>query len=96
VKAAMNGTWKTGFYYGTIADGFTGLASYGPKVSASTKAAIAAKMKAIENGSYYEFAGPLYDQKGKLKVPKGKKLTVQDLYAMNWLVRGVIGSPTGK
>ena len=96
VKAAIAGTWKSGFYYGTIKDGFTGLAPYGPSVSAATKAAIAAKMKAIENGSFYEFAGPLYDQTGKLKVPKGKKLSVQDLYAMNWLVKGVIGSPKGK
>ena len=63
VKAAMNGTWKPGFYYGSIKDGFTGLAPYGPGVSAKTKATIAAKMKAIENGSFYEFTGPLYDQK---------------------------------
>jgi len=95
VKAAMNGTWKSGFYYGSIKDGFTGLAPYGPDVSAKTKALIAARMKAIENGSFYEFTGPLYDQKGKLRVPKGKRLTVKDLYAMNWLVKGVIGSPKG-
>jgi basic membrane protein A len=95
VKAAMNGTWKSGFYYGSIKDGFTGLAPYGPKVSAKTKAAIAAKMQAIKTGKFYEFAGPLYDQKGKLRVPKGKKMTVQQLYAMNWLVKGVIGSPKG-
>src|SRR4029077_11756832 len=66
VKAAMNGTWKSGFYYGSIKDGFTGLAPYGPGVSAKTKAAIAQKMKAIESGSFYEFTGPLYDQKNKL------------------------------
>ena len=96
VKAAMNGTWKSGFYYGSIKDGFTGLAPYGPSVSAKTKALIAAKMKAIQNGTFYEFTGPLYDQKGKLRVPAGKKLTVKDLYAMNWLVKGVIGSATGK
>jgi len=96
VKEAMNGTWKANFYYGSIKDGFTGLAPYGPDVSAATKAKIAAKMKAIENGTFYEFEGPLYDQKGKLRVPKGKRMTVQDLYAMNWLVKGVIGSPTGK
>jgi basic membrane protein A len=95
VKAAMNGTWKSGFYYGSIKDGFTGLAPYGPKVSAKTKAAIAAKMKAIKNGSFYEFTGPLYDQSGKLRVPKGKRLTVKDLYSMDWLVKGVIGSPKG-
>jgi basic membrane protein A and related proteins len=95
VKAAMNGTWKSGFYYGSIKDGFTALAPYGPKVSAQTKAKIAAKMTAIKNGTFYEFAGPLYDQSGKLRVPKGKKLSVKDLYAMNWLVKGVIGSPKG-
>jgi basic membrane protein A len=95
VKAAMNGTWKSGFYYGTINDGFTGLAPYGPSVSAKTKAAIAAKLKALKAHSFYEFTGPLYDQSGKLRVPKGKRLTVKDLYAMDWLVRGVIGSPKG-
>src|SRR3954466_11928500 len=68
VKAAMNGTWKTGFYYGSIKDGFTGLAPFGPKVTAKTKAAIAAKMKAIQNGSFYEFSGPLKDQSGKVRV----------------------------
>jgi basic membrane lipoprotein Med (substrate-binding protein (PBP1-ABC) superfamily) len=95
VKAAMNGTWKTGFYYGSIKDRFTDIAPFGPKVTAKTRAAIMARRAAIVKGTFYEFTGPLYDQAGKLRVPKGKRLTVQDLYAMNWLVRGVIGSPKG-
>jgi basic membrane protein A len=92
IKAAMNGTWKPGFYYGSIKDGFTLLAPYGPLVSAKTKAQIAAKEKQIEAGAFNEFAGPLYDQSGKLMVPKGKKLSIKDLYSMQWLVKGVIGS----
>jgi len=95
VKEAMSGTWKAGFYYGGIKDGFTKLAPFGPRVSAATRAAIAKKEKQIENGTFYEFAGPLYDQSGKLRVPKGKRLTVPQLYSMNWLVKGVIGSPKG-
>ena len=91
----MAGSWKTGFYYGSIKDGMIGLASYGPKVSAKTKSAIAAKKSAIVSGKFYEFTGPLYDQKGKLRVKKGQRLTVKDLYAMNWLVKGVIGSAKG-
>jgi basic membrane protein A len=94
-QAAMNGTWKTGFYYGSIKDGMIGLAPYGPKVSAATKAKIAAKKKALVAGTFYEFAGPLYDQSGKLRVPKGKRLSVTDLYAMDWLVKGIIGSAKG-
>jgi len=95
VKAAMNGTWKTGFYYGRLKDKFVGLAPYGPKVSAKTKAAIAKKKQALINGTFYEFTGPLYDQSGKLRVKKGKRLTVKELYAMNWLVKGTIGSAKG-
>src|SRR5438874_4144408 len=95
VKAAMSGSWKSGFYYGSIKDGMIGLASYGPKVSAKTKNTIAAKKAAIVSGKFYEFAGPLYDQKGKLRLKKGQRMTVKDLYAMNWLVKGVIGSAKG-
>jgi len=96
VKAAMNGTWKPAFYYGSIKDGFTNIAPYGPNVSAKTKAMIASKKAAIVAGKFSVFAGPLYDQSGKLKVPKGTTLKVlPDLYAMNWLVKGVIGSAKG-
>ena len=95
VKAAMAGTWKSGFYYGSIKDGFTGLAAYGPGVTAKTKALIAAKQKQIESGSFNEFAGPVYNQAGKLAIPKGKQLTVNQLYSVNWLVKGIIGSAKG-
>ena len=100
IQAAMNGTWKQGFYYGSIKDGFTKLAAYGPGVTAATKAKIASYQTKIENGSYNEFAGPLYDQSGKLRVKKGVRMQVltggtNSLYGMNWLVKGVIGSPKG-
>jgi basic membrane protein A len=93
VKAAMNGTWKPGFYYGSINDGFTKLAPYGPSVTAKTKAAIAAKLAALKSGKFNVFQGPLYDQGGKLMVKAGQRLKVlPDLYSMQWLVKGVLGS----
>ena len=100
VQAAMNGTWKPGFYYGNIADGFTKLAKYGPSVSSKTKSLIAAKLAKLRARPGAEFTGPLYDQSGKLRVPKGVQMQVlkggtNSLYGMNWLVRGVIGSPKG-
>ena len=100
VKEAMAGTWTPGFYYGTINDGFTTLAPFGPGVTAAEKAKILAVEKKIENGTFYEFEGPLYDQTGKLLVAKGVKMDVlkggtNSLYGMNWFVKGVIGSPKG-
>ena len=29
-------------------------------------------MKALKTGTFYEFAGPLYDQTGKLRVAEGQ------------------------
>jgi basic membrane protein A len=92
VKAAMAGTWKTGFYYGSLKDGFVQLAPFGADVSAKTKALIASKLKALKAGTFDEFAGPLKNQAGKVVVPKGTKLSVKQLYSMDWLVQGVIGS----
>ena len=92
VKAALNGTWKPGFYYGSIKDGFTNIAPFGPKVSAKTRAQINAKKKAIVAGKFHVFQGPIYDQSGKLKVKPGQQLRLlQDLYTMQWLVKGVVG-----
>src|SRR5262249_52608799 len=92
VKAELNGTWKPGFYYGSIKDGFTDIAPYGPKVTAKTKAQIAAKRKAIVAGKFHVFEGPIYDQSGKLKVKPGQQLQLlKDLYTMQWLVKGVVG-----
>ena len=101
VKAGMAGTWKSGFYYGTINDGFTGLAKYGPSVSASDEGEDREVQEEDRSGNYYEFTGPLYDQKGKLRVKKGVRMQVlkggtNSLYGMNWLVKGVIGSPRAR
>jgi basic membrane protein A len=98
IKAAMDGTWKPGFYYGSIKDGFTALAPYGPGVTAKTKAAIAAKKKLIVAGKWNEFCGPVSDQSGAVKIPKGTcldpktKAGIDALYSMQWLVKGVLGS----
>jgi basic membrane protein A len=93
--AAMNGTWKTGNYYGSLKDGFTKLAPYGKGVSAATKKLIAQQKALIVSGKWNEFSGPIYDQKGKLRIKPGHRPTFNDLYAMNYLVKGVIGSPKG-
>ncbi|MEI8104689.1 MAG: BMP family ABC transporter substrate-binding protein [Actinomycetes bacterium] len=95
VKATMAGTWKTGSYYGSLQDGFVQLAPFGPSVSSSTKAAIAAKLAALKSGKFFEFAGPIYSQDGKLAVAAGKKLSLSDLMSIDWFVKGVVGSAKG-
>jgi basic membrane protein A len=95
VQQAAAGTWKTGSYWGSMKDGFAVLAPFGPKVTAKTRTMINKRKSEIISGKFYEFQGPLYDQAGKLRVPKGKRMTLPEILSVNWLVKGVIGSPKG-
>ena len=72
VKAAMNGTWKTGNYYGSLKDGFTMLAPFGTGVSAATKKLIAQEKALIDSGKWNEFSGPIYDQSGQAAHQAGR------------------------
>ncbi len=95
VQAAMDGSWKSHFYYGGFADGFIVMAPFGKSVDAATQAAITAKEDAIKAGTFDPFTGPITKQDGTIGVPAGTTLTVNDKYALNWFVKGVIGSPKG-
>jgi basic membrane protein A len=95
VKAAMNGTWKSQFWYGSLADGFVVMAPFGKSVTQATRTAILAKEHAIINGTFDPFTGPIYGQNGKIVVPKGVTLTVMQKYSISWFVKGVIGNPKG-
>src|SRR5919201_795328 len=95
IKAAMDGSWKSDNYYGSIGDGLVGLAPFGKSVPASVQQQITAKMDALKSGTFYEFAGPLKDQTGAVHVPDGKKLSLSDILSMDWFVQGVIGNPKG-
>jgi basic membrane protein A len=95
VRAAIRGSWKTGSYYGSIKDGFTDIAPFGSRVVPKTKTMIRLRRAELISRRFYEFTGPLYDQNAKLRVPKGHRLTLKELWSMNWLVQGVVGSRSG-
>jgi basic membrane protein A len=103
VKAALNGTWKSNFYYGTVADGMIGIAPFGSTVSAKARAAILKRMGEIKAGTFDPFTGPLIEQNGTTGLKAGQTLPVWNQakpsslskYTLSWFVQGVIGSPKG-
>lgn len=95
VEAAADGSWKTGAYYGGIGDGFVHLAPFGELVSAETRALIERRLAELEAGTFSEFAGPLTDQAGTVRVPAGEKMSLSDLLSVDWFVEGVDGDPKG-
>ncbi len=103
VRAAMEGTWRSHFYYGNIADGSITLAPFGKSVSQTARTAILAKEAQFKNGTFNPFTGPVIKQDGSVGIPAGKTIPVWDAhnqnalsrYTLSWFVKGVIGSAKG-
>lgn len=103
VKAVLNGTWKSSFYYGSVADGMISIASFGKTVSPAAQAAILKREAEIKAGTFNPFTGPLTKQDGTIGLPAGQTLGVWNSsnpsqlskYTLNWFIQGVIGSAKG-
>ncbi|MFZ9696500.1 MAG: BMP family ABC transporter substrate-binding protein [Ilumatobacteraceae bacterium] len=95
VKAALEGTWVAGNYYGDMADGHIVLAPLGKSVSEETRALIAEKTAEVVANSGVMFKGPLKDNTGKEILADGVQATYEELMAMNYLVEGIDGSVPG-
>jgi simple sugar transport system substrate-binding protein len=91
VKAAMDGTWKTGSVLGGVKDGMIRVGAFGPKVPKHVQDEILAKQKAVGLGQLQPFTGPITDNEGKLWVPAGQSLSDAQILTMNYLVQGVVG-----
>ena len=88
----MDGTWKMRQYWGGFQQGDIALSGFNPDVPEEVRNKVLAEKARLERGEDDIFAGPLYDQNGTLRVPKGKKPSDQELLAMDWLVKGVNGT----
>jgi basic membrane protein A len=82
---------------GTLKDEFCRLSPFGPSVTDAARTQVAAAKTAILNGSREIYQGPMRDNAGRIAIPAGKVLKIQDveLDRMDWLVEGVDGRARG-
>lgn len=92
VQSVMDGTWKSEQYSGDMADGMVELAPFGNKVPEDVKKLVEEAKAKIISGELEVFTGPISDNQGNVKVEEGKKLTLEEILGMNWLVKGVVGT----
>lgn len=91
-QQAASHTWKSVQVYGDLKDGSVKLAPFGPGVSAVSIANIQKTQKAIEDGSFAVWEGPIVKQDGSAVLPVGQVLTRDKIESMDFLVKGVVGS----
>lgn len=91
LQKIIDGTYKHGNFWLGMKEGIVDLAPFGPMVPENVKTIVNVFKKAIINGDFDPFQGPIYDQSGNLRVPKGQKLSDEELLSMNWFVDNVEG-----
>ncbi len=95
-KQVEEGTFKGGDLWWGMDKGVVDIAAFGPTVPASVRSLVLAKRQAIIAGTFNEFAGPIKDQSGTVRVPAGGALSDGAQLSMNWFVQGVVGQVPSK
>jgi basic membrane protein A and related proteins len=91
VQAVLDGTWKSGNFWGGVAQAMVRCGDFGPKVPKAVQQEVLARQSEIAAGKLRPFAGPINDNTGKPIVAKGKALSDEQILGMNYLVEGVQG-----
>jgi basic membrane protein A and related proteins len=91
VQAALDGTWESSNTWAGMADGQVVISEFRDNVPPEVAEAANKIIEETKAGTYNVFSGPIYDQSGELRVPKGETMTDADLLSMDWYVQGVQG-----
>jgi simple sugar transport system substrate-binding protein len=96
VQAVIDGTWKTGDYFGHMNDDVVKMAPF-TNMPDKVKA-FAQKIKdSIRNGKYFAFTGPIKDNTGKIQLKAGEIADDAHLNSMMYYVEGIDAKvPGGK
>ena len=90
-KAVEDGTWKSGDYWGGMADGIVDIAPISSAVPQDVIDYVNTRKQLILDGKYTPFDGPMINQKGETVVPAGTTMYDDDQLNLQWFVQGVIG-----
>ena len=90
-KAVEDGTWKSGDYWGGMADGIVDIAPISSAVPQDVIDYVNTRKQLILDGKYTPFDGPMINQKGETVVPAGTTMSDDDQLNLQWFVQGVIG-----
>jgi Uncharacterized ABC-type transport system, periplasmic component/surface lipoprotein len=91
VQEILDKTWKPESYYGTMKDGYVGLAPMSDLVPADVQDKVKAVEKKIVAGEFPIFVGPIKDNKGNIVVPEGTTLDRAGIWKIDYLVEGATG-----
>jgi basic membrane protein A len=88
VNAVLNGTWESTDVWGGLDTGMVEMAPY-TNMPDDVKALAVETEKAIHDGKYQVFTGPIIKQDGSVAVKEGEVLPDPAILGMNWYIQGI-------
>lgn len=92
VEDVKAGRWQSEDLWWGMETGVVDLAPFGPMVPEAVRTRVDQAKQDIIAGKLTVFSGPVLDQAGKERAPKGAVVPDQELRGMTWFVKGVVGS----
>jgi basic membrane protein A and related proteins len=91
-QSAIAGNWAAENYMGDVNSGMVRLAPFGQNVPDSTKTRTEAVLQSFKDGTLKSpFVGPVYDQKGTLRIKPGEIPDWNFVNTVNWFAQGIVG-----
>ena len=90
VQKLQRGEWSEVSYWGGLAEGVVDISAFSSAVPLEVQEQVSARKAEIADGRYAIFKGPIYDEKGDLRVPEGEILSDDSLLKMDWFLNGVL------
>jgi basic membrane protein A and related proteins len=90
--AVMSNIWKSDAVWDGIATGMVDISPMNLLIPSDVQQLVNAKREEFVRGTAHPFVGPIKDQQGVVRVPRGKVLDDKGQLAMDWYVEGIEGS----
>lgn len=91
LRDCLQGGYEGGHFWFGMEKNVAGLAPFTRNVNSQVRQGIVAARKRLEKDAFDVFYGPVYDNKGKLRVKQGENLSDEQLLNdFDWYVQGVI------
>ena len=88
-KAMLDGSWKSDDVWWGLKEGLLAMAPYNNGRAGQRARRRRQDRRRHQGGNYEIFTGPIADQSGKERIPKGQRMEDKDLLVMDWYVKGV-------
>lgn len=92
VEKVRAGAWESRAYWYGMEKGIVDISPMSDQVPEAVRKEVMERKKAIIDGEFHVFQGPLKDRREEIRIPEGRAATDAEMLGMDWFVDRIIGT----